>query len=153
MASFASIPRFLLPRADSINRNRLLSFSTSRRKLLFSRHPTPINQSCRNASSSAAKPRVLEKPTKFNPPSHPQRLRNASPRQYGPALTQKELEQQKNKQYPNMMPPEGSFMHWFLTTRWIHVWISMVRIDNLIKSHANPISLYPSTAHHIPLNH
>lgn len=26
-----------------------------------------------------------------------------------------------------MMPNEGTFMHWFLTNRYIHVWISMVR--------------------------
>lgn len=34
---------------------------------------------------------------------------------------------QKTKRYPHMMPPEGSFMHWFLTDRTIHLWITIVR--------------------------
>lgn len=31
----------------------------------------------------------------------------------------------RTKKYPNMMSPEGSFMHWFLTNRYIHLWITM----------------------------
>jgi hypothetical protein len=26
-----------------------------------------------------------------------------------------------------MMPPEGSFMHWFLTNKMLHTWITVVR--------------------------
>jgi hypothetical protein len=32
---------------------------------------------------------------------------------------------QNKKKYPNMMPPEGSFMHWFIHNKSIHMWITM----------------------------
>ena len=85
-------------------------------------------------ASSSSKPvpkgRLLEKPTRFNPPSHPARLprRNRQPA-FSVPLSAKEKEQQKTKQYPHMMPPEGTFFHWFLTNRTIHVWITMVCIS------------------------
>jgi hypothetical protein len=51
----------------------------------------------------------------------------ANPYNYpGPPLSEKEKEEQKTKQYPNMFPPEGTVLHKFLTSRWIHVWIAMV---------------------------
>ncbi|KAG9551253.1 hypothetical protein KCU77_g4482, partial [Aureobasidium melanogenum] len=78
------------------------------------------------SSKPVPKGRLLEKPTRFNPPSHPARLprRNRQPAFQVP-LSAKEKEQQKRKQYPHMMPPEGTFFHWFLTNRTIHVWITM----------------------------
>lgn len=81
--------------------------------------------------NSNARPPVLEKPEKFNPPSHGARLRNPAPRYYGPQMTEKELNQQKKKKYPNMMPPEGSFMHWFLHNKMIHLWISLGTLTTL----------------------
>jgi hypothetical protein len=42
-------------------------------------------------------------------------------------LTDEELEAQRTKQYPNMMPPEDSFKFKLLTSRGFHVWFSMVR--------------------------
>ena len=89
-----------------------------------------IIASIRHASTTPPpKPRVLAQPDKFRPPSHPSRLRSKTPRyQYGPELT---AEQKTKKQYPHMMPPEGSFMHWFLTNRTIHLWISLVRTFNI----------------------
>jgi hypothetical protein len=75
---------------------------------------------------ASSKPRVLEKPSRFNPPSHPQRI--VKHRQYGPALSAQEQEAQKTRKYPHMMPPDGSFMHWFLTSRSIHIWITMVSL-------------------------
>lgn len=91
-------------------------------------HPTMQLYSNRHASSaSSTKPRTLEKPAKFNPPSHPARLNRAPPRQYpGSPLSAPEVEAQKIRQYPHMMPPEGSFMRWFLTNRSIHIWITLV---------------------------
>lgn len=78
----------------------------------------------RHASTTPPpKPRVLEKPDKFRPPSHPARLKSKPKYTYGPDLTQ----QQRTRRYPHMMPAEGTFMHWFLTNRMIHVWITMVR--------------------------
>lgn len=71
------------------------------------------------------KPRVLEKPDKFRPPSHPSRIRSKPRYNYGPDLTH---EQKTVRQYPHMMPPEGTFMHWFLTNRTIHLYISLVGI-------------------------
>jgi hypothetical protein len=44
----------------------------------------------------------------------------------GPPLSAKEKEEQATKRYPNMFPPEGTVMHKFLTTRWIHAWIALV---------------------------
>ncbi|KAF2084488.1 hypothetical protein K490DRAFT_75882 [Saccharata proteae CBS 121410] len=82
-----------------------------------------------HASSNSAqpgKPRVLEKPTKFNPPSHGSRLPRNKPRYtYGPKLTEEQKSQQKTKKYPNMMPPEGTLMHWILTNKALHLYISM----------------------------
>ena len=121
----ATIPRFLLPRGEILPKARIIS--SSRSKLGVSRS----QRVCRYASSSTtSKPKVLEKPAKFNPPSHPSRLTRTRPRQYpGPPLSQPELEAQKTKRYPHMMPPEGTFMHWFLNNRAIHLWISMVRLQ------------------------
>ena len=81
----------------------------------------------RHASSNAtpSKTIVLEKPDKFRPPSHPQRLKR-SPRAYNQGATEAEREAQKERKYPHMFPKEGTTMHWFLTNRWIHMWITMV---------------------------
>lgn len=113
MAS-TSIPRFLLPRGQLYMRNpRLQQYAAS--------------LSLRYASTSGPqKARLLEKPDKFRAPSHPQRLRKQRPSYAGPALSEQELEAQKTKQYPHMMPPDGSFRHWFLTNKFIHLWITLV---------------------------
>jgi hypothetical protein len=121
----SSIPRFLLPRGIP---SRTLRYAS------------------RNFSSSARraaedKPRTLAQPDKFRPPSHPARrvlqTRNGKvsnqnvrePFNYpGRPLSAKEKEEQKTKRYPNMFPAEGTVLFKFLTTRWIHVWIAMVRI-------------------------
>lgn len=116
-----SVPRFLLPRGP------LLSYTQLARPIKpprVVRHNLPI---CRNASASTSKPRVLEKPTKFNPPSHGKRLKQQIPRQYGPKLTGEQESEQQTKKYPNMMPAKGTFMYWFLTSRGIHTFISLVR--------------------------
>lgn len=87
----------------------------------------------RNASSRAPitdKTRILEKPAKFNPPSHGSR--RVRPRAYpGAPLGEQEREAQNEKRYPNMMPPEGSFSRWFLTNRTLHLWITLVRSPQL----------------------
>jgi len=71
------------------------------------------------------KPRVLEKPERFNPPSHPARIRS-KPKYYGPDLSEHERKAQKTRRYPHMMPPEGTFMFWFLTNRNLHLYITLV---------------------------
>ena len=132
-----SIPRFLLPRgppsAYSLRILQAQSISGS------ARHATQRNFSATTAvarvkkSSNTDKHRILEKPDKFRPPSHPQRIvdparvsSSGQPVNYGPRLTAEEREAQNKKQYPNMFPPEGTVMYMFLTSRWIHVWIAMV---------------------------
>ncbi|CZT00697.1 uncharacterized protein RAG0_08636 [Rhynchosporium agropyri] len=71
------------------------------------------------------KPFVLEKPAKFNPPSHGARLRKEAPRYPGPKLSEEEAARQRTKKYPNMMPPEGTFLHWFMHNRAIHLYITL----------------------------
>lgn len=89
----------------------------------------PIN--IRTVSSKAQKLLVLEKPEKFNPPSHSAKSRKSPSYQYGPQIAIKELDQQSKKRYPNMMPPEGTFMHWFIHNKLIHLWLSLVRRQKL----------------------
>ena len=80
-----------------------------------------------------SKPIVLEKPDKFRPPSHAAR-RNArsttsmygAGAAYNQGMSEKERIESKKKSYPHMFPEEGTTMHWFLTTRWVHVSITMV---------------------------
>jgi hypothetical protein len=92
--------------------------------------------SVRNASTaSPPKTIALEKPDKFRPPSHPQRLNRKAPRQYpGPPLSQAERQVQKTKRYPHMFPNEGTPLHWFLTNKWIHMWISLVCCNAILLS-------------------
>ncbi|OAP55917.1 hypothetical protein AYL99_10069 [Fonsecaea erecta] len=81
----------------------------------------------RAASTGGGKPIVLEQPDKFRPPSHPARLGRPRrpPAAYNQGTTADEKERQKGRSYPHMFPNKGTFMHWFLTDRWIHLWITM----------------------------
>lgn len=140
----APIPPFLLPRGLPTARTlRTLQQTTQQQ----ASNPT-LGLSTRRCFSEshrlAARPkrvtdksRILSQPDKFRPPSHPQRLVTpirttpaGQPVNYGRALTAEEREAQNKKQYPNMFPPEGTVMFKFLTSRWIHVWIAMVREYN-----------------------
>ncbi|KAK5019765.1 hypothetical protein BJ546DRAFT_928732 [Cryomyces antarcticus] len=116
------IPRFLLPRGSIYLRDAATRQAVAR----FIAAPS------RNASSAQpSKPLVLEKPARFNPPSHASRLRT-KPRAYpGPALSEEVRQEQKTKKYPNMMPPEGSFMHSFLTNKLLHTWITLGTLFSL----------------------
>jgi hypothetical protein len=82
----------------------------------------------RNASTAKPNKAIgLEKPDKFRPPSHPARLpRKKANFEYGPRLTEDQKARMRTKQYPNMLPPEGTFMHMILTTRWIHAYTTLV---------------------------
>lgn len=114
MASKAVIPRFLLPLQGTLWRTVRL----------------PVSQSVRvrYASSTPSKPIVLEKPAKFNPPSHGSRLKkNTIPRHYGPQLTKEEIAVQNTRDYPGMMAPAGTWSHWFWHSRLLHTFITMVR--------------------------
>lgn len=134
----AQIPHFLLPRG--------LPTARTLRTLQQTQHAghgfnTSTRRCFSESRSVAARPkrvtdksRVLSQPDKFRPPSHPQRLVNQArtsptgqPVNYGRALSAEERAAQDEKQYPNMFPPEGTVMFKFLTSRWIHIWIAMVR--------------------------
>ncbi|PGG97737.1 hypothetical protein GX51_07181 [Blastomyces parvus] len=133
MASQPLIPPFLLPMG--ISRRTLLFFASRNARQQQSSLQTPPGLRLKSTSTSKpTKPsaaRVLEKPDRFRPPSHPARRvmnprSSQQPRNYpGPRLSEAELAEKKTKRYPNMFPPEGTVMHKFLTSRGIHVWISM----------------------------
>ncbi|EEQ92512.1 uncharacterized protein BDCG_07632 [Blastomyces dermatitidis ER-3] len=132
MASQPLIPPFLLPRGIS---KRTLLFFASRnarpRQGSLQAPPSGLRLKSTSKSTKPSAARVLEKPDRFRPPSHPaRRVMNArsaqQPRNYpGPRLSEAELAEKKTKRYPHMFPPEGTVMHKFLTSRGIHVWISM----------------------------
>ncbi|KAK5168330.1 uncharacterized protein LTR77_006899 [Saxophila tyrrhenica] len=94
------------------------------------RHRLVPTTTHRHASTTPPKPRVLEKPERFNPPSHGSRLpRRQPPRAYpGAPLTP----EQHRRRYPNMMPAEGTWMHSFLTNRMLHVWITLSILITLV---------------------
>ncbi|KAK0635145.1 hypothetical protein B0T17DRAFT_515457, partial [Bombardia bombarda] len=72
-------------------------------------------------------PLVLEKPERFNPPSHGTRLpqHKATPRHYGGDLTKEEMSQQRVREYPGLEPPPGTWSNWLLNQRWIHLTLTM----------------------------
>ncbi|KAL2214171.1 hypothetical protein CC79DRAFT_1328075 [Sarocladium strictum] len=112
MASKALIPRFLLPLRGPLWRGVHI----------------PLSQTtvCVRFASTKDKPIVLEKPLKFNPPSHGSRLkRNATPKHYGPILTSTERGQQDKKHYPGMMAPQGTWSHWIWHSRIFHTCITL----------------------------
>ena len=123
------IPRFLLPGGV---RGLRAGISPGHLSLRNSANFT-TTQTKRNSNDPK---RTLSQPDKFRPPSHPARrvvqtrngkIQTREPVNYpGPRLSDKEREAQKNRQYPNMFPPEGTVMFKFLTSRWIHIWIAMV---------------------------
>lgn len=95
--------------------------------------PTPAPAAAPAAPKAAAKPDpskpfVLEKPEKFNPPSHGTRLPRSTPRHYGGGTTFEEAKAQEKRSYPGLPPPQDSWAHWFLNNRTIHIVITMVRI-------------------------
>jgi hypothetical protein len=96
--------------------------------LFHRRLAPPPTRHFSSSTPTAAKPIVLEQPDKFRPPSHPARL-NARrvPRHYpGPPIPAAEKAAQATRKYPHTFPSEGTRMHWFLTNKWVHLWISLV---------------------------
>ncbi len=70
---------------------------------------------------------VLERPTRFNPPSHGARLPRKRRRHYGGDLSAAEELAQKVQNYPGMMAPDGSWSYWFWHSRALHLTITVVR--------------------------
>lgn len=113
-----SIPRFLLPRSGLIWRRPNLG--------------NGLRNASNNANTKNAKGKqqiVLEKPERFNPPSHGARLPKGNrPHQqhYGGALSAEEQLAQRTKDYPGLPPPKGTFGHWFLHSKRLHTILPLV---------------------------
>lgn len=126
------IPPFLLPRGLPTART-LQTLQQQKHAINTTRRCFSSTRPAAKATKSDGKHTTLGQPDKFRPPSHPQRIVNPArttpsgqPIIYGPRLTAEERDAQNRKHYPNMFPPEGTVMHKFLTSRWIHIWIAMV---------------------------
>ncbi|KAG5983602.1 hypothetical protein E4U55_007772 [Claviceps digitariae] len=120
MALKAIIPRFLLPLQGPLWRGVRIPLSQN----VLVRFASSSSSS--SSGNQVQKPIVLEKPTKFIPPSHGSRLkRNAIPRHYGPELTASEVAAQNRKDYPGLMAPEGTWAHWFWHSRLLHTFITI----------------------------
>lgn len=125
MAAAFTLPRFLLPQSGLIWRRANLGNRLRDSEVLIVRYASST------PGKEKRKPLVLEKPEKFNPPSHGARLpRKNRPQQqhYGGALSDQDVAAQRVKDYPGMPPPPNTWAHWFLRTPMIHTVISMVRI-------------------------
>ncbi|KAH0599661.1 hypothetical protein MHUMG1_02451 [Metarhizium humberi] len=121
MTSKTIIPRFLLPLQGPLWRGVRIPLSQNVR-IRYASSSSPTGH--RNPPSQ--KPIVLEKPAKFNPPSHGSRLkRNVMPKHYGPELSASEISAQNKRNYPGVMAPEGSWSHWFWHSRLLHTFITM----------------------------
>ena len=72
----------------------------------------------------------MPQPDAYRAPSHGKTVRRKDSgvgAVYGPKLSAEDRKRMATKKYPNMMSPEGTFSHWFLNNRVIHLWITMVR--------------------------
>ncbi|KAI5928284.1 hypothetical protein F4810DRAFT_187058 [Camillea tinctor] len=78
-----------------------------------------------------SKPIVLEKPERFNPPSHGARLPRSMPKHYGGSPTADEIKAQRATSYPGMPPPENTWAHWFIHSRSIHLFITLGTLSGL----------------------
>ncbi|CAK7209188.1 hypothetical protein SBRCBS47491_000355 [Sporothrix bragantina] len=91
-----------------------------------SRPAAPASTPNNNANNA----NILEKPAKFNPPSHGARLprRNANApasQHYGGDVSEAERAAQRLRQYPGMMAPPGTWAHWIWTSRSFHLTVTM----------------------------
>ncbi|RYP60016.1 hypothetical protein DL769_008309 [Monosporascus sp. CRB-8-3] len=83
------------------------------------------------AGADPSKPLVLEKPERFNPPSHGKRLPRSAPKHYGGPPTAEEAQAQRTKQYPGLPPPPNTWSHWFINSRGVHMFITMGTLTSL----------------------
>lgn len=124
-SSYSAIPRFLLPQSGRIWQRANLGNKLRSSDLPIVRYASGISK------DSKGKPIVLEKPEKFNPPSHGARLpkKNKRPEQfqhYGGSLSADDLAAQRRREYPGLPAPEGTWAHWFWRSRALHLSITMV---------------------------
>ncbi|KAF3000216.1 hypothetical protein E8E13_007143 [Curvularia kusanoi] len=130
MASLHSIPRFLLPRQPLLRPTRLPQFllPTTAARYVSNARQLSAEFERRRAAAASTKQHVIPQPDKYRPPSHGRSIRRADSgvgKVYGPKPTEEDRKRMATKKYPNMMSPEGTFSHWFLNNRAIHIWITM----------------------------
>ena len=113
------VPRFLMPRSGRLWRYASASTPTASPRAVAARYAS---------TAGKGKQIVLEKPAKFNPPSHGRRLpKDSPPKHYGGDLSAVDAAAQNIRDYPGMMSPKGSWSHWFLHSRSIHMVLTLVR--------------------------
>ncbi|KAI1456124.1 hypothetical protein F4805DRAFT_245396 [Annulohypoxylon moriforme] len=94
--------------------------------------PTPTTKTTTSPKPrDPSKPLVLEKPERFNPPSHGARLPRSTPKHYGGELSEAEFQAQTVKSYPGLPPPPNTWSHWFLNNRSIHLFITLGTLTSL----------------------
>ncbi|CBX92528.1 hypothetical protein IAQ61_006077 [Plenodomus lingam] len=139
MASLQSIPRFLLPRGPLLLRPQYRFLAVPQVSNIPLRHASAtakgLSEEFRRRQEALLKQKqkattptpVIPQPDKYRPPSHSARKpnRNLENKIYGPPLTEEDRKRMATKKYPNMMSPEGTFSHWFLHNKAIHLWITM----------------------------
>ena len=143
MATLQSIPRFLLPRGPLLLRPQARAFlplpspTGARHASITPKGLSEEFRRRREAQQSKGAP-VIPQPDKYRPPSHSKRApnRNLENKIYGAPVSEEDKKRMATKKYPNMMSPEGTFSHWFLHNRAIHLWITMVRF---------PLPCHPTT--------
>ncbi|KAI5863452.1 hypothetical protein GGS23DRAFT_621096 [Durotheca rogersii] len=93
--------------------------------------PAPAHAADPAPAADPAKPLVLEKPERFNPPSHGARLPRATPRHYGGAPGADEVAAQAARSYPGLPPPPNTWAHRFIHSRGIHLCITLGTLGSL----------------------
>jgi hypothetical protein len=133
MATLQPIPRLLLPRGSLVLRPATrallpLPYIATLRYASSSSNAKTLSEQFQRRQRQQQTAPIIPQPDKYRPPSHGKRTPRSETnyRTYGPALTEEDKKRMQTKKYPNMMSPEGSFSHWFLNNRVIHLWISMV---------------------------
>ncbi|KAK1597765.1 uncharacterized protein LY79DRAFT_700671 [Colletotrichum navitas] len=129
------LPRFLLPamgpmwRAAATSAGRPAAATLRRNTAWTIRYASSASKP---TGAGQKGPLILEKPAKFNPPSHGTRLpKKNGPKHYGGPLSAQEVRAQRTREYPGMMAPEGTWAHWFLNNRKIHLFISLGTLTTL----------------------
>ena len=132
-AATSPIPRFLLPQTARLWRHfRVPNIGST--NLIRVRYKS-------TTAGKSSKPPVLEKPTRFNPPSHGSRLpRRTTPRHYGGELSSEEVHAQKKREYPGVMAPDGTWSHWFWHSRSLHMFVTMVSSIPIVQIGGTPFS-------------
>lgn len=144
MASQFSIPKFLLPQSGRLWRrvaapNRLQSTGDL---LVTVRRAS--SKTGPETTTGKEQQIVLEKPVRFNPPSHGARLPSGKHRpqqlHYGGDLSAEQIAAQKRKDYPGLPPPKDSWASWFVNSRAVHVCITMVGDDGNWRREARKVA-------------